>query len=129
MPNHASALSVRVAFCVGIACSAPASASEQRCGWYINPTPGNLWLQDKDALWGITSQVQAEGPDAKGADNAPRFDDKQYVQTQPNGYGYGCACLTVETDAKAKRITEVISGHTTPLARCKADKSLPPPTH
>lgn len=128
MLNRAIACAASTALSLGITCAAPARASEQRCGWYINPTPANLWLQDKDAIWGITSQGQAAGPDAAGADNAPGFDDKQYVRTQPNGYGYGCACLTVETDAKAQRIIRIISGHTIPLARCKADKSLPPPT-
>jgi hypothetical protein len=81
------------------------------------PTPANLWLQDKDALSGITSQMQAE--DAKGADHTPRFDDKQYVETHPNGYGYGFACLKVETDAKATGITQIISGHTIPLAHAR----------
>lgn len=106
----------------------PALAAERRCGWYMNPTPGNLLLIDKQGEWWITSQMQANGPDAIGADNkAPDFDDKQYVQTQPNGYGYGCACMTVETDAKAMRITRVFAGETVPLARCKKDPTLPPP--
>ena len=103
-----------------------ASAAEQRCGWYINPTPGNLWLQDKDAIWTITSLGQSEGPDAVGADDrTPRMDGNQYVD-QGNGHGHGCACLNVDTDGKEK-ITRVYSGHTIPLARCKADKTLPKP--
>ena len=101
-------------------------AAEQRCGWYINPTPGNLWLQDKDAIWWITSQGQDQGPDAIGADDkAPRMDDKEYVD-KGNGHGHGCACLTVDTDHKGK-ITRVYSGQTLSLARCKADKTLPEP--
>ena len=108
--------------------SSGANAAETRCGWYMNPTPGNLLLVDKDKSWWITSQMQAQGPDALGADdNAPNFDSKEYVTTQPNGYGYGCACLNVETDAKAERITKVISGKTVPIAQCKADKSLGKP--
>jgi hypothetical protein len=25
----------------------PAAAREQRCGWLVNPTPGNWWLIDR----------------------------------------------------------------------------------
>jgi hypothetical protein len=101
-------------------------ASEQRCGWYINPTPGNLWLQDKDALWGITSQMQSEGPDAIGADDkAPQMNSKEYMD-KGTGHGHGCACLTVDTDHKDK-ITRVYSGRTLPRAKCKEDKTLPEP--
>lgn len=115
-----------VVFCLCLWTTA-ASAAEERCGWYLNPTPGNLLLLDQDGEWWITSQMQANGPDAEGADTAPDFDRKQYVQTQPNGYGYGCACLTVETDAAARQITRVLGGKTVTLAQCKADKALPPP--
>ncbi len=108
--------------------SSSAFAAQQRCGWYLNPTPGNLLLADKDGHWWITSQGQARGPDAAGADDkAPRFDDKQYVETQPNGRGYGCACLTVEIDRAHQRITRISAGRTIPLARCQADKTLPRP--
>lgn len=105
-----------------------ASAGEKRCGWYQMPTPGNLWLTDKDATWSITSQGEADGPDSEGVDNAPDFDPKQFVETPgTGGYGYGCACMEVETNAKDQRITKVISGHILPLADCKNDKSLPSP--
>ncbi|TKT81313.1 DUF4087 domain-containing protein [Aquamicrobium sp. LC103] len=105
-------------------------AAEQRCGWLINPTPGNLFLIDKDATWNITSQMEANGPDAAGAENTPDFDPRQFVKTQAPemDYGYGCACVRVETNARQERVTRVLSGGTLPLARCKADKSLPSPT-
>lgn len=105
-----------------------AAEAEERCGWYMNPTPGNLLLIDRDGQWWITSQMQANGPDAIGADDiAPNFDEKEYVQTQPNGDGYGCACLTVEVDVAQKQITRVTAGRILPLSQCKADKALPPP--
>lgn len=108
--------------------SATGAATERRCGWYLNPTPANLLLADKDGEWWITSQSEAVGPDAQGVDeHAPQFDDKEYVKTQPNGRGYGCACLTVETNSAEKRITKVTGGQILPLARCRADKSLPKP--
>ena len=102
--------------------SSPGFAAEQRCGWYINPTPASLWLQDKEAIWWITSQGQYQGPDAIGADDkAPRMDGKAYVD-KGNGHGHGCACLTVDTDDMEK-IIRVYSGKTLPLAKCRADLS------
>jgi hypothetical protein len=119
---------VTAAMLVALSGVSPAKALDQRCGWYMNPTPGNLLLFDKDDHWWITSQMQGNGPDAEGSDDkAPRFDSKQYVQTQPNGYGYGCACLNVDADAKNHRITKVYSGRTIPIAKCKGDKTLPKP--
>ena len=108
--------------------ASPAPSGEMRCGWIENPTPGDLFLIDKDATWTITSQGQAEGPDAAGVDNIPDGDPKQFVDTSRGaGHGYSCGCLSVETSAKDKRITKVISGKALPLAKCKADKALPKP--
>lgn len=121
--------SVAVAVCL-LAVSIPAAiAAETRCGWYWNPTPGNLWLLDKDATWTITSQGDADGAGAKGIENAPDFDQSQFVETNNpgSGYGYGCACMSVTTDAATERITEIFSGEIKPLATCEADKSLPKP--
>lgn len=104
-------------------------AAENRCGWYQMPTPGNLWLTDKDATWTITSQAEAAGPDAVGAEKTPDFDSKQFVETNVpgTGYGYGCACLVVDTNAKQERITRVYSGKIKPLSACRNDKTLPKP--
>ncbi|MFE0753436.1 DUF4087 domain-containing protein [Inquilinus sp. NPDC058860] len=112
-----------------ILCSLSAAAAERRCGWLANPTPGDLLLTDRQGDWWITSQGQANGPDAAGVDNVPAFDDRQFVETNVpgSGHGYGCACLTVDADAKARRITKVISGQILPLSRCRGDKALPKP--
>lgn len=121
---------VLVAVCL-LALTAPALAAETRCGWLWNPTPGNLWLLDKDATWTISSQGDAEGAGAKGVENAPEFDPSQFVETNNpgSGYGYGCACMSVTTDAATERITQIFSGETKPLATCEADKSLPRPEY
>jgi hypothetical protein len=29
------------------------SAAETRCGWYDNPTPGNVFFDDADGSWTI----------------------------------------------------------------------------
>ncbi len=102
------------------------ATAQQRCGWIENPTPGDLFLIDKDATWTITSQGQADGPDATGVDNIPQTSPKQFVDTSRGaGHGYSCGCLSVET--KDKRITKVISGKALPLDKCRADKALPKP--
>ncbi len=102
----------------------PAGAAENRCGWYVNPTPGNFYLSDRDGDWWMRSQG---GLEAEGFDNAPDFDPKQYVKLQPNGYGYGCACFSVDTDKAEKNITRIYSGKILPLARCRNDKTLTKP--
>ena len=102
----------------------PAGAAENRCGWYVNPTPGNWYLTDRDGDWWMRSQG---GLEAEGFDNAPEFDAKQYVKLQPNGYGYGCACLSVDTDKAEMNITRIYSGTILPLSRCRNDKTLKKP--
>lgn len=74
-------------------------------------------------------QGDADGAGAKGIENAPDFDEKQFVETNNpgSGYGYGRACMSVTTDAATERITEIFSGETKPLATCEADTSLPKP--
>lgn len=102
----------------------PAQAAENRCGWLVNPTPGNWWLTDKDATWILATQG-IEAPDEVMM-NVPEFDETEYVASNGN-YGYGCACLSVDVDEASQTVVAVHSGKTLPLKRCKADKSLPSP--
>ncbi|MFC5386817.1 DUF4087 domain-containing protein [Aquamicrobium segne] len=106
--------------------SLAANAAERRCGWYSNPTPGNILLTDKDGSWWIQMQGR---PDPIGISKIPAFDEKQFVETNvpSSGYGYGCACMTVVVNTQQQRIIEVISGETIPLRRCRADRLLPNP--
>lgn len=122
---------VLLAAALALLATAPGLAAETRCGWYWNPSPGNLWLLDKDATWTIASQGDADGESAEGIDNAPQFDPSQFVETNNpgSGYGYGCACMSVTTDKANERITEIFSGTTRPLAACEKDKSLPKPEY
>lgn len=99
----------------------PANASETRCGWLQNPTPANWWLKDRDGTWTISLQG---GYQARGMDNIPNIDKKEYIRT--NGYyGYGCACLRVSTDRNRMRITSIESGKQLPLRTCREDPNLP----
>lgn len=97
----------------------PAAATENRCGWLANLTPGDWRLVDRDATWTIAGP----GAPAAGMDRLPDFDPKQFVGTQ-GGQGYGCACLHVVT-GPGHRVREIANARLLPLATCKADPSLP----
>lgn len=98
----------------------PVKATETRCGWLQNPTPGNWYLRDPNGTWVISRQG---GYQAEGMDNIPS-DEKQYVRT--NGYhGYGCACLDVATDTNRMRIIAIQGGEALPLSTCRKDPNLP----
>lgn len=104
--------------------AAPAAAQERRCGWIHNPTPGNWWIEDRDGRWDIAFQGENRPP---GMDAIPDLTAGEWQRT--NGwYGYGCACMTVVTDARAMRIRRIVddSVEQLPLARCRADRALPP---
>lgn len=97
--------------------------SENRCGWYSNPTPGNHWLTDREREWTIGTQG---GFQARGMDNMPDLTTNGWVNTNGN-YGYGCACMRVRTDRRNARITQVYSARAVPLAQCRRDRRLPRP--
>jgi hypothetical protein len=94
---------------------------ENRCGWFINPTPANASLVDKDGEWiiGVQGGYQAEG-------DYPEFGDMEWVKTNVN-YGYGCACMRVKVDYKTHRVLEIASATAKPLSACRQDPALKEP--
>ena len=98
-------------------------AAERRCGWLENPTPGNFSLQDRGGEWVLGVQG---GYEAQGFDSMPDMTTAGWVETNGH-YGYGCACLTVETDAKRRQVTRILSARPVPLGQCRADRRLPGP--
>ncbi|MGO4778074.1 DUF4087 domain-containing protein, partial [Lysobacter sp. 2RAB21] len=50
-----AALPVLEAMAKGKSASAKA-AVENRCGWFVNPSPANAWLIDRDGEWIIATQ-------------------------------------------------------------------------
>jgi len=116
LPLFALALSPAIA--------ANAPRVERRCGWYENPTPGNVTLTDRDGSWLIARQGSYE---ATG--NGPEFSDTQWVQTNSGHHGYGCACLTMQSDASRHRVLSISHATARPLAVCRRDKSLHEPAH
>lgn len=93
---------------------------ETRCGWLVNPTPGNIWFYDRDAEWTIGVQggyqVEAEW-------DWPVFKPGQWVRTNIN-YGYGCACLRLRVDKQKEQVLEIKSSSARPLAACRKDQAL-----
>ena len=106
-----------------LALTRPGQSAERRCGWVENPTPANWWLRDREAEWTLSTMG---GDQAPGQDAMPDMSTRGWVKTN-GGYGYGCGCMVVEVDRTAHRITRLISAIPVPLARCRADHTLPKP--
>ena len=94
----------------------------KRCGWFVNPTPANAWLLDREAEWTISTQGGAE---AEG--EWPRFKSSQWVKTNGN-HGYGCACLQVIADSRTHQVSAIRSASAQNLAVCEKDRSLKAPS-
>jgi hypothetical protein len=126
-PNIAALL--RMALCTALCGTlwiGPALARESlpkpatRCGWFVNPTPGNAWLIDRDGEWtvGIQGGHQADG-------DWPQFRDAEWVVTNSGYHGYGCACLKLVADSRTQEVARIVSARTRPLRACRQDAALP----
>ena len=93
-----------------------------RCGWIVNPTPGNWWLTDSKGDWVLATQ--GSDNEALGMENIGDISAHDYKATNGN-YGYACGCMKVEDDEAAKRITAIYSFKQLPLSKCLKDKNLP----
>lgn len=113
---HRRLLAALLAIPMGVA------ASEQRCGWLENPSPGNVWLIDADADWTISTQGIGFKDEAS-IDRMPRIDEKEHVRTNRN-YGFSCVCLKVDTDPETAEILKVYEGRQLLLKRCLEDPRL-----
>lgn len=102
----------------------PAQAKEQRCGWLVNPTPGNWWLIDRQGEWTIGAQGGFQTP---GTDLIPDLTTRDWVVTNGSSYGYGCACLSVDTDPKARRLSRIYGVSQKGLGTCRRDPGLGKP--
>lgn len=101
------------------AAGSPTKAVE-RCGWWDNPTPQNVWLTDRDAQWTIS---EMGGPEALSDDSWPQFKSSEMVHT--NGpHGYGCACATVEADPATHVVVRYTHARVRPLKACRSDPAL-----
>lgn len=122
--TRAAALALALAAALLAATATAAEArprAVQRCGWFVNPTPSNAWLVDREAEWTVSTQ----GSDGAEGD-WPRFKPSQWVRTN-GSYGHGCACMGVVADAETHTVSEIRWTRTRPLAACRNDRALPKP--
>jgi hypothetical protein len=101
-----------------------AAAPAPRCGWIVNPTPANWWLNDRDGEWTIGEQGGYQAP---GMDNIPDLSEHDWVVTNGSSYGYGCACVSGTFDKRTNRVTRIRSVRQKPIAACRADRRLKRP--
>jgi len=94
---------------------------ETRCGWFVNPTPGNIWLDDRDGEWIIGVQG---GHQVEGDWPWPAFKRGQWVRTNAGSYGYGCACLQLRVNKQTQEVLEIKSSQPRSLAQCRRDPAL-----
>ena len=118
--NHMNYAAIAAIALLAFSLPALSHAADNRCGWIENPTPGNLWLEDKDKVWTITSQGTDSEPE--GMDLVPDISEHDYVKTN-GSYGYACACMNVEKDGD-ETITRIFSFKQLKLAKCRNDKAL-----
>ena len=103
----------------------PATA-ETRCGWFTNPTPANVFLDDAHGGWTLSAQGRGGVPgfdDAWAAEGSPA----EWVQMSPAGYGYGCGCVEGEFGpVGSQQVLAVRRYWHRPLAACADDPALEP---
>jgi hypothetical protein len=93
---------------------------ETRCGWFVNPTPANIWLYDREAEWTIAVQGAYQLESEWGW---PDFKPGQWVKTNGN-YGYGCACMQIQVNKGTHKVIAVRRSRARPLSACRRDRSL-----
>lgn len=103
--------------------AAPATGTEQRCGWLDNTTPANMTLKDRDGEWLISQQGGYQAP---GIDDMPDMSTRGVVSVN-GSYGYSCACMVVTSDKAQRRISRILSARPVPLRQCRSDRRLPRP--
>jgi Protein of unknown function (DUF4087) len=97
----------------------------RRCGWYNNPTPGNVFLKDADGFWTISRQGT---PPAPGFEDlySPEFDNRERVVTNGSSYGYSCACVDgVYGPVGSEQVISIRRLKALPLSQCQDDPKLP----
>ena len=90
----------------------------RRCGWWDNPTPGNVRLTDRDGEWTVAMQGTYEA-----AGDGPDF---ARDQAAPKGasHAHGCACMMVRADRASKFVYSIADAKPLALSVCRKDPKL-----
>lgn len=88
------------------------------CGWWDNPTPGNVSMHDRSGEWTIAMQGMFE---ANG--DWPHFKRSEQL---PVGapHGHGCACITARVDRASKFVYSFTDAQALPPKACRMDPGL-----
>lgn len=95
---------------------------ETRCGWIVNPVPGELSLIESETTSyeiGTQGGYQAQG-DIK---NFPS--DQEFVAFNGPNYGYYCGCITGKYDLNKSRILSIVGSQAKLLKACLEDPKVP----
>jgi hypothetical protein len=88
------------------------------CGWWDNPTPGNVWLNDRSGRWTIalqgTYEAHGDGPEFKPGQQVPK----------DAPHGYGCACITARVDRASRFVYSFTDAKALSPKVCRADPGL-----
>lgn len=94
------------------------SKATRLCGWWDNPTPGNVWLNDRSGQWTIAMQGMYE---ANGV--WPEFKPGQQLPKDAP-HGYGCACITARVDQTSRFVYSFTDAKALSPKVCRADPGL-----
>ena len=94
------------------------SAPARRCGWWDNPTPGNVTFTDRDGDWTVALQAAYEA-----AGDGPQFARDQEA---PRGasHTHGCVCMQARVDRASMFVYSFTDMQPQPLKSCRADPKL-----
>lgn len=103
------------------AAHSPDVTHAKACGWFVNPTPQNIWLDTATTEWIIGLQGEYQ---ARGNWRWPRFAPGQWVVTNHGGHGYGCACVQGQFNEATKQVARIGSVTARPLSVCRQNAAL-----
>ena len=125
-------LRVLVYLILGTLIAGPAFAvdleTKHVCGWFDNPTPGNVEFTDNSGEWEFSRQGGDEEPTG---DYWPTFRQNedgtstdQWIHTNGGSYGFGCACMDITYKKGTRTVVSAAHPKTLMLKQCWQDKHL-----
>lgn len=85
-----------------------------RCGWWDNPSPGNVGFIGIDGQWDVAVQGVTPLPGA-----SPRFPEQRWIASGIGSYGYGCVCFRPVLDREQRSVRRYSQLRAQPLSLCR----------